>query len=112
MKIPLIIINTTTDGLGLYTPVNLTGLKLMYEVETPKGDFLLLAPEEVAPHPGCYDPYECYLKVYSHGKLSTCSICGGKNTLQINHVNKIKKLLVSFTEWLVKRLEEATEGVY
>ena len=112
MNIPLIVIKTTTDGLGLFTPVNLKGLRLVLEAETKDGDVLLLGPEDVAPHPGCDDPLACFLMVYSHGKYPDCGTCGDYNQLQQTFIVKVFDCLEATLEALRVLLDKMTKGVF
>lgn len=112
MNVPLIVIKANLNGLGFYTPVRLTGLKLMLEVETKTGDVLLFAPEELGAHPGCEDPMGCYLKVYTLGKYNDCFKCEEKNEPQIEYIIKLKDMLKAFMEDLETVIKEAIKGVY
>lgn len=112
MNVPLIVIKASREGLGLYTPVRLTGLHIMYEAETEDGDILMFAPEELGAHPGCADPYECFMQIYRKGHVSDCSRCEEQNKLQLEHIDKLMKLIKVFMVYLKLVVKEAIEGVY
>jgi hypothetical protein len=112
LNVPLIVIKANNTGLGYYTPVKLTGLRLMLEAETKDGDVLLFAPEELGAHPGCDDPFGCYLQVYTQGKYNDCSRCEDKNELQIQYIKRLKDMLKAFMDYLEKVVKEAIKGVY
>lgn len=112
MKVPLIVIKTSTDGLGLFTPVKLTGLRLVLEVEKEGGEPLFLAPEDLAPHPGCADPLGCFGELYRMGKKNECPKCDQRNELQQTYIRQVLECLESRLEWLRRILEHITEDVF
>lgn len=111
MNVPLIVIKTSTDGLGLFTQVKLTGLRLVLEVEKEGGELLSLAPEDLAPHPGCADILGC-CKLSLDGKAIECQKCEERNKLQLHYIGQVLKCLDNRLEWLRRTLENITEGVF
>lgn len=112
MNIPLIVIKANDNGLGFYTPVKLTGLKLMLEVETNGGEVLLFAPEELGPHTGCDDPFGCYMKVYTMGKYNDCSKCDQLFKEQVIFINKIMEYIKAWWGYLEDNLKKIVEEIY
>lgn len=115
MQIPLIIVKTNAnnpEGLGIHTPIVLTGLSFIFEARTKDGDLLVLAPEDVAPHPGCKDPMGCYMQRFTMGRENDCSVCMNKNLDQIAVIALVFGCITALKKGLLTLLEKMTEGMF